>query len=91
MGRVKNQVRPKIAEFGIEIVDVRMKRADFPGEIASSIYERMKAERVRIANRERAEGKEVDLEKRATVDRDAIVIRSTAQRERGHYPRRGRG
>ena len=81
MARVTEGVAPELRKFGIEVIDVRMKRTDFPGEIASSIYERMKAERVRIANRERAEGKEVDLEKRATVDRTAIEIRSSAQKE----------
>jgi len=81
LSRVRDRVAPQLAEFGIETIDVRIKRADFPAEIANSIYERMKAERVRIANRERAEGREVDLEKRATVDRTAVEIRSSAQKE----------
>ncbi|MCL0099381.1 protease modulator HflC [Dehalococcoidia bacterium] len=81
MNRVRDRVIPQLAEFGIEVVDVRIKRADFPDEIADSIYARMRAERVRIANRERAEGQEVDLEKRATVDRMAIEITSSAQKE----------
>lgn len=81
MNRVRDRVTPQLAVFGIQIVDVRIKRADFPDEIADSIYARMRAERVRIANRERAEGQEVDLEKRATVDRTAIEITSAAQKE----------
>ncbi|MDP7578856.1 MAG: protease modulator HflC [SAR202 cluster bacterium] len=81
MNRVRDRVIPQLAEFGIEVIDVRIKRADFPDEIADSIYARMRAERVRIANRERAEGQEVDLEKRATVDRMAIEITSSAQKE----------
>ena len=81
MNRVRDAVEPKLLDFGIQIVDVRMKRADFPGEIANSIYERMKAERRRIANRERAAGTKADLEKRASVDRQAVVIRSEAQRD----------
>jgi len=67
--------------FGIEVVDVRMKRTDFPGEIAGSVYERMKAERKRIADRERAAGAKADLEKRASVDRTAVEIISAAQRD----------
>ena len=60
MNRVRDSVSPKLLEFGIEVVDLRIKRADFPAEIAGSIYLRMQAERQRIANRERAEGAEVD-------------------------------
>jgi len=81
MNRVRDEVRPKLREFGIEIVDVRIKRADFPGEIANSIYQRMQAERKRIADRERAEGAKADLEKRASVDRQAVIIRSEARRD----------
>ena len=81
MNRVRDAVEPKLLDFGIRIVDVRMKRADFPGEIANSIYGRMQAERKRIADRERAAGTKADLEKRASVDRQAVVIRSEAQRD----------
>ena len=81
MNRVRDAVRPKLAEFGIEIVDVRLKRADFPPEVADSVYQRMIAERRRIANRERSEGAEVDLEVRATVDRTAVEIRSSAKKD----------
>ena len=81
MVRVTQAVGPKLAEFGITIVDVRIKRADFPPAIADSVYQRMIAERRRIANRERAEGSEVDLEVRATVDRTAIEIRTDAMKD----------
>ncbi|MDE2715577.1 MAG: protease modulator HflC [Chloroflexota bacterium] len=78
---VRDAVRPLIDELGINIVDVRIKRADFPQAIAGSVYERMKAERKRIADRERAQGAEADLQKRAEVDREAVEIRSGAQKE----------
>ena len=78
---VRDAVRPLIDELGINIVDVRIKRADFPQAIAGSVYERMKAERKRIADRERAQGAEADLQKRAEVDREAVEIRSSARRE----------
>ena len=78
---VRDAVRPLISELGIDVVDVRIKRADFPQSIAGSVYERMKAERKRIADRERAEGAEADLQKRAEVDREAVEIRSSAQKE----------
>ena len=78
---VRDGVRPIINELGIDMVDVRIKRADFPQAIAGSVYERMKAERKRIADKERAEGAEADLEKRAKVDREAVEIRSGARKE----------
>lgn len=81
MNRVRDAVAPRVREFGIEIVDVRIKRADFPQEVAESIYARMEAERVRIANRERAEGAERDAQIRAEVDRQATIIRAEAQRD----------
>ncbi len=80
MNRVRDTVSPIVREFGIEIVDVRIKRADFPDAIAESIYQRMRAERSRIANRDRAEGEEASLRIRATADRTAVEIRSEAQR-----------
>ena len=81
MNRVKANVAPKIREFGIEVIDVRIKRGDFPVEIADSVYARMQAERKRKADRERAEGAEVDAQVRATVDRQATIIRANAERD----------
>ena len=78
---VRDAVRPLINELGIDVVDVRIKRADFPQAIAGSVYERMKAERKRIADKERAEGAEADLKKRAEVDREAVEIRSEARKK----------
>ena len=80
MNRVRDAVAPIVAEFGIEMLDVRIKRADFPDAIADSIYQRMRAERARIANRDRAEGEEVSLRIKAEADREAVEIRSEAQR-----------
>ena len=81
MNRIRDNVRPKLAELGLDVIDVRIKRADFPPEIAESVYARMRAERQRKADKERAEGAEIDAEVRATVDRDAAIIRAEAQRE----------
>jgi membrane protease subunit HflC len=66
-------------QFGIEIFDVRIKRADFPQGVASSVFDRMRAERERIASAERAEGAQIDLEKRAEVDKKVQIITQTAQ------------
>ena len=80
MNRIRDNVKPKLREFGLDIIDVRIKRADFPPEIAESVYARMQAERKRISDKERAEGAEIDAQVRATVDRDATIIRANAQR-----------
>lgn len=68
----------KIIDFGIEISDIRVKRADFPDETLNAIYDRMRAERARKANEERAEGEKRSLEIRAEVDKQATVIESEA-------------
>ena len=80
---VQKEVRRRVAEqdFGIEIIDVRIKRADFPDEVTTSIYTRMRAERNRIASRFRAEGDEKDLRIRAEADKEAAIIRAEAQRD----------
>jgi membrane protease subunit HflC len=81
MNRVTDVSKPKVQDFGVEIVDVRISRADFPNEIATSIYARMEAERKRIADAERSEGDKRDLEIRASVDRQATIIRAEAERD----------
>ena len=65
--------------FGAEIIDVRIKRADFPDSIESSVFSRMQAERERIASAFRAEGAQRDAEIRANVDRQVTVLLQTAQ------------
>ena len=81
MTKVKIEAEPKLLEFGIQLIDVRIKRADFPDEIAESIYARMKAERKRKADKERAEAAEIDLTVRSEVDKEAAVIRAKADKE----------
>ena len=81
MANVLASVKPKLAEFGIDVVDVRIKRADFPGEIAESVYSRMQAERKRKADKERAEGAEIDAQVRADADRKATIILANAGRD----------
>jgi membrane protease subunit HflC len=67
--------------FGIEVADVRIKRADLPPENERAVYERMKAERDREAKRYRSEGEERALGIRAQADRDKTVILSEANRK----------
>ncbi|MBN4064941.1 hypothetical protein JYU04_04315, partial [Dehalococcoides mccartyi] len=65
--------------LGIVIVDVRIKRADFPPDIETSVFSRMEAERERIASGLRAEGTRRDSEIRANVDRQVNIILETAE------------
>jgi regulator of protease activity HflC (stomatin/prohibitin superfamily) len=67
--------------LGIELVDVRIKRADFPDSVTPSIFTRMRAERNRIATRFRAEGEEEDLKIRAVANRNREVILAEADQE----------
>ena len=65
--------------LGIVIIDVRIKRADFPPDIETSVFSRMEAERERIASGLRAEGAQRDSEIRANVDRQVNIILETAE------------
>ena len=67
--------------LGIEIVDVRIKRADFPVTIAESVFARMNAERRRVANQERAEGERTKLQIQSDADRQVVEIVTEAERE----------
>jgi membrane protease subunit HflC len=83
LAEVLSGVRRRVSEqdFGIEITDVRIKRADFPDSVTSSIFTRMRAERNRIATRFRAEGEEEDLKIRAVANRDKEIILAEADQE----------
>ena len=65
--------------WGVLVEDVRIKRADFPQDIEASIFDRMRAERERIASGLRAEGAEEDAKIRADVDRAVLVTVNTAE------------
>lgn len=68
-------------KFGIEVVDVRIKRVDLPEEVQASVFARMRAERERIAKRYRAEGDEKAREIRANADKEAQIIVAQAYKE----------
>ena len=67
--------------YGIEVIDVRIKRVDLPQENESSIYARMEAERKRQANKFRSEGEEEAQKIRAATDRDKTVILADAYKK----------
>ncbi len=67
--------------FGVEMIDIRVKRADFPQEVAGRIFERMRSDREKISRRLRAEGEEEARTRRAAADRDVEVILAGADRD----------
>lgn len=66
--------------LGIEVVDVRIKRIDLPDKVSSSIFDRMRAERERVANQHRADGRAVAEKIRSTADKNAAVIVAEAEK-----------
>ncbi len=81
MLQIRNSVNSQANRFGIQLVDVRIRRADFPEEISQAVYGRMKSEREREAAEFRAQGFEQAQRIRATADRESTVIRAEAKRE----------
>jgi modulator of FtsH protease HflC len=69
------------ASFGITLVDVRIQRIDLPSEVQASVFDRMKAERERIAYRYRAEGGERAIQIRASAEKDREIILATAYQQ----------
>jgi len=67
--------------LGIKVVDIRIKRIDLPEEVSESVYNRMRAERSRVANELRSEGIEASETIRANADRERQVIRAEAERD----------
>ncbi|HAT30536.1 MAG TPA: protease modulator HflC [Janthinobacterium sp.] len=84
-GKVMEAIRGKVIDeaklIGVEIIDVRLKRVDYVEQINNSVYDRMKSERVRVANELRSTGS-ADSEKiRADADKQRTVIMAEAYRE----------
>ena len=81
MNRIRDNAISEARNLGIEVVDVRIKRADLPEQNLQATFERMTAERQREAADERARGAEAAQKVRATADRSAVEIVSEAQRD----------
>jgi membrane protease subunit HflC len=78
---IRDGVNAQTKNFGIEVVDVRIRRADLPPQNSDAIYRRMQQERVRQANEFRAQGEQISQEIRSKADRDATVIVAEATRQ----------
>jgi membrane protease subunit HflC len=78
MEAVAEAARARTADFGIALIDVRIKRADLPTEVQQSVFARMVAERQRIAKRYRSEGEEEAAKIRAETDKQREIILAQA-------------
>jgi modulator of FtsH protease HflC len=87
MKRIRDQLDREAGGYGIEVVDVRIRRADLPEQNSQAVYQRMQTERQREAAEFRAQGGQKAQEIRSNADREATVIvaeaNSTAEQIRG--------
>jgi membrane protease subunit HflC len=87
MGRIRDQLDKEADGYGIQVVDVRIRRADLPEQNSQAVYQRMQTERQREAAEFRAQGGQKAQEIRSNADREATIIvaeaNSNAERIRG--------
>jgi len=81
MIRIKDDFNTATANLGVEIVDVRIRRADLPPQNSQAVFRRMQTEREREAAELRAQGAETAQRIRSRADRDVTVLLAEAQRE----------
>ena len=79
MGEIRRLVNEEARRFGIEVADVRIRRADLPDENTQAVLSRMQSERERVAREARAEGAEVAARIRAQAERDRTVLLAEAE------------
>ena len=78
MSQITDLVNKEAKDFGMEVVDVRIKRADLPEKISNDVFKRMRAERAQEAAQYRAEGEERARRLRAGADRKVVEIKAEA-------------
>jgi membrane protease subunit HflC len=81
VGDVMKAAAPKVAEYGIELIDIRIKRADLPEENANYVYNDMKAERNKEAKELRAKGAQDSQVIKATAEKEVKVLLATAKEQ----------
>ena len=81
MATIQNDVNTEAQNFGIKIVDVRIKRADLPQANSEAIYKRMQTEREREAKEFRAQGAEMAAKITSTADKEVTVILANANKQ----------
>ncbi len=81
MAAILEAVKLKTPEFGIELVDVQVKKVNYPAEIRKNVFDEMKAERDRFAKKNRAEGQKTASIIRAETDAKATIIIAEAEQQ----------
>ncbi|MBS0003171.1 MAG: protease modulator HflC [Thioalkalivibrio sp.] len=81
MGAVRDEALETARNLGVDLVDLRIRRIDLPDEVSESVYDRMRAERQRVAQDFRARGQEAAERIRSRADRDRTVILANAYRD----------
>jgi len=81
MGEIRDSVRSGAKRFGLDVIDVRIKRADLPSENSEAVFRRMQAERQQRAATYRAQGVQQSAQIRAEADRKVTVTIATAQQQ----------
>ncbi|VAW72031.1 HflC protein [hydrothermal vent metagenome] len=81
MGLLTSNIDEKSEAWGIDIVDVRIKRIDFPDKISQNVYERMRTERERLAREHRSKGEEAATRIRADADAQSRILVAEAYRD----------
>jgi len=81
MTQITQQVADEADDFGMKVIDVRIKRADLPVANSEAIFKRMQTERSREAKEFRAEGAELSQEIKAKADKDVAVILAEARKK----------
>ncbi len=76
-----NEVNANAADLGVKVIDIRVKKIDLPPEVSESVYQRMRAERERVARDLRAKGSEAAERIRADADRQRTVTIAEAYKE----------
>lgn len=81
MAKIRDEVDSKAKAFGVEVIDVRIRRADLPEETSQAVYARMRSEREREAKEFRAQGQQMNQKIKAEADRDKVKIIAEAQKK----------
>ena len=81
MKQISDAVKADAAQLGVEVADVRIRRADLPVQVSQAINDRMKTERIREAKGYRADGEKTAQEIRATAAKQATITVATAEKE----------
>lgn len=81
MDAIRKKVQDEAKQIGVEIIDVRLKRVDYVDQINASVYDRMKSERLRVANELRSTGAAESEKIRADADRQRVVVLAEAYRD----------